>query len=105
MMPSEVDPMVGHWYLREEGGEEFEVVAVDEGEGTVEVQNIDGDAEQIDLEEWYELEIEPTEPPEEWSGGYDPIARAAQPDDEADSYTAGAAGDDPWGEAVDDEGL
>jgi len=104
-MPSEVDPLVGHWYLREEGGREFEVVAVNEGEGIVEVQNIDGDVEEIDLEEWYELEIEPTEPPEEWSGGYDPIARAAMPDDETDMYPDGEADADPWDKPIDDYGY
>ncbi|HKK05801.1 MAG TPA: DUF6763 family protein [Gammaproteobacteria bacterium] len=101
-MPSEVDPIVGHWYMREEGGQEFEVTSVNEAEGVVEVQDIDGDVEEIDLEEWYELEIEPTEPPEEWSGGYDPVARAASVDDEADFYADDDAQTGPWDEPLDD---
>lgn len=101
-MPSEVDPIVGHWYLREEGGREFEVVAVNEGQGMVEVQSMDGDVENIDLEEWYELEMEPTEPPEEWSGGYDPIAGIAPGGDGPDYDGGDDTGWGAWDEPLDD---
>lgn len=70
-MAIEIDPIVGNWYENLEKGLKFEVVAVDEDEGLVEVQYFDGDIEEIDLETWYDLEIEPAEAPEDWTGPMD----------------------------------
>lgn len=103
-MPSEVDPIVGHWYVREEGGQEFEVISVNEAEGAVEVQNIDGDVEEIELEEWYELDIEPAEPPEDWSGGYDPVAGSGPVDDEGEFFMDDDLDGEEWDEPLDDYG-
>ena len=67
-------PMIGDWYsLR--GGELFEVVAVDEPEGTVEVQYFDGTVEELELDDWHAQcstgEIQEAEPPEDWTGSVD----------------------------------
>lgn len=72
-MTEDLDPLVGNWYLHLDKGQRFEVVAVDEGEGLVEIQHFDGDVEEIELESWYEMEIEPAEPPEDWTGPIDDI--------------------------------
>jgi hypothetical protein len=66
--------MIGDWYsLR--GGELFEVVAVDEPEGTVEVQYFDGTVEELELDDWHAQcstgEIQEAEPPEDWTGSVD----------------------------------
>jgi len=66
-------PGIGDWYrLR---GELFEVVAVDEADGTVEVQTFDGTLEEIDLEDWHlqcsSGAIESAEAPEDASGSLD----------------------------------
>lgn len=63
-------PIVGDWY-RNLKGEIFEVVALDEGDGTVSFQYFDGSLEATDLDSWFELSIEPVEPPEDWSGPLD----------------------------------
>ena len=76
-MATEADPVVGTWYRHLDKGQEFEVVAVNEDENIVEVQHFDGDVEEFDLEQWYDLDIEPTETPENWSGPYD----MGEPDD------------------------
>lgn len=70
-MAFEVDPIIGNWYEHLDKGLRFEVVAVDEDEGLVEIQYFNGDIEEIELEMWYELEIEPSEPPEDWTGPMD----------------------------------
>ena len=70
-MPSETDPIVGNWYQRLDKGQEFQVVAVDEETGLVEMQHFDGDLEEMDLDTWCELEILPIEEPENWSGPVD----------------------------------
>jgi hypothetical protein len=68
---SDLDPIVGNWYKNVEEEKEFEVVAVDEDAQTVEIQYFEGEVEEIDLDSWYELVLEPIEAPEDWSGAYD----------------------------------
>jgi hypothetical protein len=67
-------PDIGGWY-RVRGGELLEVVAIDEDDGTIEVQYFDGTVEELDLADWEAQrttgEIEDAEPPEDWSGSVD----------------------------------
>ncbi len=74
-MPIEAAPVVSQWYQHLDKGQQFQVTAVDETEGTVEIQHFDGDVEEIELDEWYGLEIEPIEPPEDWTGPVDDVER------------------------------
>jgi hypothetical protein len=67
---TEIPPIIGNWY-RHENGEIFEVVALDEGDATVEIQYFDGTIEELDRDEWEQMEIEAAEPPEDWSGSVD----------------------------------
>ena len=66
-MISEIEPVEGNWYIRLDKDMDFTVVAVDEEEGVVEIQYLDGDLDEIGLEEWDELDLELSEPPEDWS--------------------------------------
>ena len=66
-MSTELDPIVGNWYRPTEKEEPFRVVEIDEDEGTITVQNPDGDLEQIEEDAWFELDIEPAEQPEDWT--------------------------------------
>jgi hypothetical protein len=68
---NEADPIVGNWYQHLDKGQAFQVVAVDEDAGTVELQHFDGDVEEIDLDAWYRLPVELIEEPENWSGPFD----------------------------------
>ena len=70
---TDADPIVGNWYRHIDKGQEFEVVALDEDRDIVEIQYFDGDLEEIDIEDWYELAIEPTAEPENYSGPYDEV--------------------------------
>jgi len=70
-MATQYDPISGNWYCHLDKGQRFWVVAVDEKSQTVEVQNFDGDIDEYDLQNWYQLEIEPCEAPENWSGPLD----------------------------------
>lgn len=70
-MSTESDPIVGNWYQDLDRGDKFEVVALDEDNGTVEIQYSDGDLDEIDLDAWYELTLEPIESPEDWTGHID----------------------------------
>lgn len=67
-------PTIGDWY-RYSGGELFEVVAVDDDEGTIEIQHFDGTVEELDFDDWaaswHDREIETAAAPEDWSGSVD----------------------------------
>lgn len=70
-MPNDIDPIVDTWYTYLDKGQRFIVTSIDEDEGTVEVQHFDGDLEDIDISDWYNLEIELSSEPENWSGPLD----------------------------------
>lgn len=63
-------PSIGDWY-KDESGNTFEIVALDEDEGTIEIQYFDGSVEELDSDAWEELALEAVEPPEDWSGSLD----------------------------------
>jgi hypothetical protein len=68
-------PGIGDWY-RMNSGQLFEVVAVDDDDGTIEIQYFDGAVEEMDVEDWDaqwdEGAVEAAEePPEDGSGSGD----------------------------------
>ena len=72
-MATDVDPIVGSWYQLPDKSQPFEVISLDEDIGLVEIQYLDGDREELELDTWYELDIEPTDAPEEWIGSIDDL--------------------------------
>lgn len=70
-MPREIDPIVGNWYAHQDKGQRFTVTAINEDDETVELQHFDGDVEEVSLSDWYDLEIELSDEPENWSGALD----------------------------------
>lgn len=69
-MSTEYEPRIGDWY-RTRSGDDFEIVALDADDQTLEIQYFDGTVEEIDLDTWYELDVDAIEPPEDWSGSLD----------------------------------
>lgn len=67
-------PAIGDWY-RSSGGALFEVVALDDDDGTIEIQYFDGTVEEMDFEDWEaqweDGALEAAEAPEDWSGSVD----------------------------------
>jgi hypothetical protein len=76
-MIGEIDPIEGNWYCHLDKGQDFMVVDVNEEIGTVDIQYMDGDIEELDIEEWNEMDIEEIEAPEDWTGPLDEL----EPDD------------------------
>jgi hypothetical protein len=70
-MSTEADPIVGNWYQHLDKGQRFCVVALNEDDGTVEIQEFDGTTEEIDLDTWYTLDVDLAEAPENWTGPMD----------------------------------
>lgn len=72
-MGTDVDPVVGQWYSHLDKGQEFEIVAMDEDAGAVEIQYFDGSIEELDLEGWHDMDIESIEPPQDCTGPMDDV--------------------------------
>ena len=63
-------PVIGQWFRRPDGTL-FEVVATDEEDGTVEIQQFDGTIGEIDFDRWQDLLLVEVSAPEDWSGSVD----------------------------------
>ena len=66
-MSRDNEPVKGQWYENVEEEETFRVLSVDEDAEIVEIEYLDGEIEELDLEEWHELDLELTQEPEGWS--------------------------------------
>jgi hypothetical protein len=73
VMTNRLPPIVGNWYKNRDRGELFQVVAVDEDAGTIEVQDYEGGLDEIDDEEWRELPLNAAVPPDDWGGPVDDV--------------------------------
>ncbi|MGH8467767.1 MAG: DUF6763 family protein [Gammaproteobacteria bacterium] len=95
-MSNEVDPVAGRWYEHIERGQKFEVVDVDDERGVIEVQYATGEIDEMDIDEWCDVEIEPIEIPEERIGqsvvssglepGYENEKKGSKPSDEEAAF-------------------
>jgi hypothetical protein len=67
-------PVVGQWY-RGVTNELFEVVAIDDGDETIEIQFFDGTVTEMDFETWnqqlLDRSLDSADAPEDWSGAVD----------------------------------
>jgi hypothetical protein len=61
------EPVPGKWYEDLEEEESFRVLKVDEDAELIQIEHLDGEIEEIDLETWHEMDLEPTEEPEGWA--------------------------------------
>ncbi len=65
-MSRELIPTAGRWYRDLERDETFKVVTVDEDDDLVEIQHADGELEDLESAEWYEMDLERIAEPEDW---------------------------------------
>jgi len=79
-LSTELDPVVGNWYQHTDNDQKFTVLDLDQEEGVVEIQYFDGDLDQIDLDDWYELVLEPIGAPEDWTGAMDGVEEDIEDD-------------------------
>lgn len=63
-MPMDTEPLVGAVYEDTEG-RSFQVVGFDENEVTVKLRYDDDNVEEIDLDAWYEMDLELISSPED----------------------------------------
>ncbi len=88
-MGREYEPTVGQWYEDLENEETFQVLKVDEDREIIEIQHLDGDTEDMDVDDWAELDLELTDEPEGWSGSV-----GEEDDDDEDDWEEDEEEDD-----------
>jgi hypothetical protein len=102
-MSHELDPRVGRWYRRLDDEQLFKVVAIDEDDGLIEIKTVDGEIEELDSTEWVELDLETSEPPEDYvDPDADEVEEEDEDSDEDDRPARGGARDD-WDDEDEDE--
>jgi len=57
-------PLIGTWYRDQQEQQTFEVVAIDDELGSVEIQYVDGAIGAFELDAWYRLPLVPIPSPE-----------------------------------------
>jgi len=69
-----ITPVVGNWY---QGADElkFEVVALDEDEGIIEIHYFDGELDEVEFDVWSQMRVEKIPSPGDWTGIYDEFAQ------------------------------
>ena len=72
-MGNRLPPIVGNWYSHRDKGALFQIVALDESAGTIEIQEFDGGLDELDLEEWRMLLVETAAQPVDWGGPLDDV--------------------------------
>lgn len=92
-MSRDKEPVVGQWYVNAEEEETFRVITVDEDAEMVEIEYLDGELEELDIDEWHELDLELTTEPEGWSED--------EPDEEDDDDED--EDEDDWDEDEDED--
>jgi len=92
------EPVKGQWYENAEDDETFRVLSVDEDAEIVEIEYLDGDIEELDLEEWHEFDLELIEEPEGWSDEDEDEDEDDDWDEEDDEDE-----DDDWDEDEDED--
>jgi len=107
-MSDQLEPVVGKWYLDSELDEQFRVVAIDEEREVVEIQYLNGEADEIELGAWSDLDLEAAEPPEEESEDEDEEPRESRFSErdagETDDWEDADDDDDDWDDDEDDDG-
>jgi hypothetical protein len=102
-MSHELDPKVGRWYRRLDDEELFKVVSIDEDDGLVEIRTEDGDVEELDATEWVELDLEASEPPEDYVDPDDQDEDEEEELEEADDRPTGGGSRDEWDDDEDED--
>lgn len=93
-MSRDKEPVVGQWYVNAEEEETFRVITIDEDAEMVEIEYLDGEIEELDIDEWHELDLELTTEPEGWSE--DEQEEEEEDDDEDED-------EDDWDEDEDED--
>lgn len=93
-MSRDYEPQAGQWYEDLETEESFQVLSVDPDEEIIRIQWPDREIQEIDLDQWNEMDLDLALPPEGW---VDDVAESDDDEEEDDLE------DDDWDEDDDDD--
>ena len=99
-MSRDYDPTAGQWYEDLDAEEVFKVLSVDPDDELVRIQWLDGEVEEIDLDEWNELDLELADEPEGWA---DEGEGEGEDEEEDDEDWDEEEEDDDWDDEDEDE--
>ena len=88
-MSYELEPIAGQWYRRIDKSQLFRVLSIDEDDDLIAIQYFDGEAEELDSETWFTMDLDRTETPEDWIDPSDDGDTDDAGDDEAETSEAG----------------
>jgi hypothetical protein len=88
-MSYELEPVAGQWYRQIDKDQLFRVVSIDEDDDLIAIQYFDGEAEELDSETWFTMNLDLTETPEDWIDPSDDRDTDDLDEDEAETSEAG----------------
>jgi len=94
------EPQAGQWYEDLETEETFQVLSVDPDEEVIRIQWPDREIQEIDLDQWNEMDLELAEAPEGWVDDKDDEDEEDELEDEEDWEDDE---DDDWDEDEDED--
>jgi len=89
------EPAKGQWYEDLDREDSFRVLDVDPDEATVRIQWLDGEIEDLDVDQWHELDLELAAEPEGWVDEDAEDTEDVEDDDEDE--------EDDWDDEEDEE--
>ena len=98
-MSRDYEPQAGQWYEDLETEETFQVLSVDPDEEIIRIQWPDREIQEIDLDQWNEMDLELALPPEGWVDDTD----EEDEDDLEDDEDWEDDEDDDWDEDEDED--
>ena len=104
-MSRDYEPQAGQWYEDLDNEEAFQVLSVDPDEEIIRIQWPDREIREIDLDQWNEMDLELTVPPEGW---VDDVEEDDEEDEEDDDFDEDDDededdDDDDWDDDEDDD--
>jgi hypothetical protein len=93
------EPQAGQWYEDLDNEEAFQVLSVDPDEEIIRIQWPDREIRELDLDQWNEMDLELTVPPEGWVDDVDEDDEEEEEDDDFDEDED----DDDWDDDEDDD--
>lgn len=99
-MSRDYEPQKGQWYEDLDREDSFRVLDVDPDDATVRIQWLDGETQDLDVDQWHELDLELATEPEGW---VDETAEDDEDEDEDDWDEEEDEEEDDWDDDEDDD--
>ena len=102
-MSRDYEPQAGQWYEDLDNEEAFQVLSVDPDEEIIRIQWPDREIREIDLDQWNEMDLELTVPPEGWVDDVEEDDEEDEEDDDFDEDDDDDDGDDDEDDDLDED--